>query len=62
MSKIADYMIEVEEFAMDFMDAYGDFTIPYSDVEDKVLETYGSMGVQVLSNLVNDDEFLIDEL
>ncbi|MDC1446432.1 hypothetical protein N8344_00505 [bacterium] len=63
MSKIGNYVIEVEEFALDFMDEYGEFNVPYSDVEDKVREVYGSMGVQVLANLMNlDNEFLIDEL
>ena len=60
---MGNYVVEVEEFALDFMDEYGEFTLPYSDVEDKVLQKYGSMGVQVLSNLMNiNDEFLIDEL
>lgn len=63
MSAIGNYVVEVEEYAMNFMDAYGEFEIPYSDVEDKVREVYGSMGVDVLSNLMNiNDEFLIDEL
>ena len=63
MSAMGNYVVEVEEFALDYMDEYGEFTIPYSDVEDKVLQKYGSMGVQVLSNLMNiNDEFLIDEL
>ena len=63
MSAMGNYVVEVEEFALDFMDEYGEFTLPYSDVEDKVLQKYGSMGVQVLSNLMNiNDEFLIDEL
>ena len=63
MSAMGNYVVEVEEFALDFMDAYGEFEIPYSDVEDKVREVYGTMGVQVLVNLMNiDDEFLIDEM
>lgn len=63
MSKIANYVVEVEEFALNYMDEYGDFTLPYSDVEDKVREIYGTMGVEVLENLMNvNNDFLIDEL
>lgn len=63
MSAMGNYVVEVEEFALDFMDEYGEFTLPYSDVEDKVREVYGTMGVQVLENLMNvDNEFLIDEM